>query len=205
MGRAALSAGEQRRFAGVGQADQAGLGDQPEFEFDPALLAGRARRCDARRAARRGDEVHVALAALPPCAIDRALARHHQVGEHLAAFLVEDHRARRHSHHEVAAGMAVLLLAAARFAVARDQARLVFEIEQRREPLVDLEDHVAAAAAVAAGRTAEGTILFAQERDRAVAAFAGVHEDPRFIDKRTSSLIEVLSDRPRDGTISEQH
>jgi hypothetical protein len=121
---------------------------------------------------------------------DRARPRHHEIGKHLAAFLVEDHRARRHSHHEVAAGMAVLLFAAARLSVARDQARVVFEIEQRREPLVDLEDHVAAAAAVAAGRSAEGAILFAQKRDRAVAAFAGGHEDPRFIDELHRSKVQ---------------
>src|SRR5690348_8532796 len=135
--------------------------------------------------------MHVALAACAAARNDRPLARHHEVGKHFAAVLVENHRARRHAHHHIAAGMAVLLLAAPGFSVARDQTRVVFEIEQSRETLVNLENHVAAAPAVAPGGAAEGTILLAQERDRAVTPLAGRHEDPRFIDElhRTSLLM----------------
>src|SRR5208282_5540038 len=81
------------------------------------------------------------------------------------------------------AGAAVLILAAAGSAVTRDQPRLVLEVEQRGHALVDFEDHVAAAPAVAACGAAEGPVLFAQECNRTVAALAGVHVDSGLIDE----------------------
>ena len=178
--------GEQRRLAGVGKSDQAGLGDQPELQPRPSLLAGAAGSRDSRRAPRRGGEVHIAAAARAAVRDHLALGRPHEIGDHraiVAVAVVEDHRARRHFDHQVFTGAAVLILAAAGSAVARDQPRLVLEVQQRGHALVDLEDHVAAAPAVAAGGAAEGPVLFAQECDRTVAALAGVHEDSGLVDE----------------------
>ena len=79
--------------------------------------------------------------------------------------------------------MSILLLAAAGFAVARDQARLVLEIEQRGHALVDFKDNAAAAPTVATRGTAKGPILLAQESDRTVATLAGLHVNSGFVDK----------------------
>ena len=66
----------------------------------------------------------------------------------------------------------------------------VAEVEQRREPLVDDEHDATAVAAVAARRARPGDELLAPERDRAVAAVAGLHVDRGFVD-------EVHGMRPR--------
>ena len=56
--------GEQGRFAGIGQADQPGIGDQLQAQPDPALLAGPALVGAARRAVGRALEMRVAEAAI---------------------------------------------------------------------------------------------------------------------------------------------
>src|SRR5262249_48317264 len=96
---------------------------------------------------------------------------------------VEGESTWRHPHDQVRSVVTILLLAAAGLAVASDQARLVFKIEQGRETLVDLEDNVAASAAVTAGGAAGRAILFAPEGNRAVTALAGLHIDSGFVDK----------------------
>src|SRR5258707_9811047 len=85
----------------------------------------------------------------------RRFTRHHEVRECRAAFLVEHDRAGRDAHDNVVGTVPVLFLAAAGLAVFRDQTRLIFEIEQRRQAFVDLEDYAAAAPAVAARGSAE--------------------------------------------------
>ena len=184
--------GQQRRFARVGKSDQSGLRDQPQLHPDPALLARGARRRDSRRAPRRRREMHVAAAAFAALRDYRRVTRHHEVGERLAALLVEHDRAGRHSHDDVVGAVSVLFLAAAVFAVFRDQPRLILEIEQRRQAFIDLEDYAAAAPAVAARGSAERPILLAQKRDRTVAALPGVHEYPGFIDKSHGGVITIV-------------
>src|SRR5438477_1348349 len=84
--------------------------------------------------------------------------------------------------------MAILLLAAAGFAVASNQSGLVFEIEQSRETFIDLQNHIAAAATVATGGAAKGSKLFTQEGDRAVSALPGMDVDSGFVDKPHSAV-----------------
>ncbi|MGY3645783.1 hypothetical protein ACVWW2_001074 [Bradyrhizobium sp. LM4.3] len=62
LGRADL--GEEGRFAGIGQADEAGIRDQLQPQPDPALFAGLAGIGIARRAVGRGLEMRVAEAAI---------------------------------------------------------------------------------------------------------------------------------------------
>ena len=183
---------QQRRFAGVRKSDQSGLRDQPQLHPDPALLARRSGRRDSRRAAGRRGEVHVAAAAFAALRDHRRVTRHHEVGERLAALLVEHDRAGWHSHDDVVGAVSVLFLAAAVLAVFRDQPRLILEIEQRRQAFIDLEDYAAAAPAVAARGSAERPKLLAQKRDCTVAAFPGVHEYPGFIDKSHGGVITIV-------------
>ena len=178
---------QQGRFTGVGQPDQAGVGDQAQLQPDRALIAARTGCRDSRGAPGGRNKMHISLTAGTAVRDDRLLARHHEVGQLRPVFLVEGEGPGGHPHDEIRAVVAVLLLAAARFAIAGDQARLELEVEEGGEALVDLQNHVAAAAAVAAGGTAEGTILFAQEGNRAVAALAGLNINPGFVDKSHGS------------------
>src|SRR5271156_1319229 len=107
--------------------------------------------------------MHVALAADSALRNYRTLARDHEVGDYFFGRFVGNNRARRNPNDEVVALMTILLLAAAGFAVARDQPRLVLEIEQSRESLIALEDNAPAPASIAARRSAEGAEFFAQE------------------------------------------
>src|SRR5208283_3462623 len=127
--------------------------------------------------------MHIAAATLATLRDYGRVTGHHQVRDRVAALLVEHDRTGRYAHDDIVGAMTVLFLAAAAFAVFRDQARLIFEIEQRRQAFIDLEDYAAAAPAVAARRSAERPEFLAQKRDCTVAALPGVHEYPGFIDK----------------------
>ncbi len=127
--------------------------------------------------------MHIAAAALATLRDHRRITGHHEVRERLAALFLEHDRAGRDAHDDIVGAVPVLFLAAAAFAVFRDQTRLIFEIEQRRQAFIDLEDYAAAAPAIAARRAAERPILLAQKRNSTVAALPGVHEYPGFINK----------------------
>ena len=72
--RGAREAREQRGLAGVGQADEADVGEQPQAELEPAFLARQPALGEAGGLARGGGEALVALAAAAP-ARDMPLAR----------------------------------------------------------------------------------------------------------------------------------
>ena len=127
--------------------------------------------------------MHIAAPALATLRDHRRITRHHQVRERLAAVFVEDDRAGRYPHEDIVGAVPVLFLATSRLAVLRDQPRLIFEIEQRRQAFIDLENYAPTAPAIAARGPAERPILLAQKRNRPIAALPGVHEYPGFINK----------------------
>ena len=71
-------AGEQRRLAGVRQPDQAGVGQQPQTQLEPALLARQPVLGEARRLARGRGEV---LVAAPPASTARDQRRLAALGQ----------------------------------------------------------------------------------------------------------------------------
>src|SRR5207302_9832483 len=80
-------------------------------------------------------------------------------------------------------GVPILVAAAPRLAVARAVLALEAEVEQRGQPLVGLEDDVAAVAAIAARGAAARHELLAPKRYRAGTAVAGFDENFRLIDE----------------------
>ncbi len=82
--------GQQGRLAGVGQADEADVGDQLQAQPDPQLLAGPAGFGVARRAVGGGFELGVAAAAVAALGEHGLLARVGQVGEHRLLVLGQD-------------------------------------------------------------------------------------------------------------------
>ena len=83
----------------------------------------------------------------------------------------------RHLQHDRLAVGAVAILAHAVLALRGLEVLLVAIVDQRVQPVDDLDDHVAAAAAIAAGGPAELDELLAAERHAAVTAVAGADID----------------------------
>ena len=73
-------------------------------------------------------------------------------------------------------------------AVSGDVLALVSEVHQCGHVIVNNENDIAAATAVAAVGAACRNVLFAMECDRTVAAVAGLYRDPCFINKRGSHI-----------------
>ena len=120
---------------------------------------------------------------LPPWATTQRSPCVAQIADQLAGRVVEHLRAGRDAQHDVLAAAPYLSLWRPCSPAARAYSLPVAEVEQRRQPLVDDEDDAAAVAAVAARRARPGDELLAPERDRAVAAVAGLHADRRFVDE----------------------
>ncbi len=166
---------EQRRLARVREPDQPHVGDQLQPQLDPPGLAGEPALGKARRLPGRGGK---ALVAVPPHAAlsdDRALTGLDQVVAPPLEPL--DLSPGRHRHDDVVAARAVALLA---LPVAAAPRPLMGREAQRGEVaprFVADQDHVAAAAAVAAVGPAARHVRLAAERDHAVAAGAGLDVD----------------------------
>ena len=182
---------EQRRLAGIRQADDAGVGEQFQFEFEFAAFAELAIVGEARRLPRRGREMLVAQAAAPAFGDAHLLVGDAQVGEqppHTAvAFEVQldarDQRPDGDAHDQVVAGLTGFIGSLSGLAGFGPELFLIAEVDQRPEFGIGQQQHVAAAAAVAAGRSAFGHVLLTAPRDDSVAALAGRDRDARFVDE----------------------
>ena len=190
LGRA--DRGEERGLAGIGQADQAGIGDQLQAQADGALLAGLAGIGAARRLVGRGFEISVAEAAIAALHQRDALADAREIGEQSFAVLLVDLRADRHLEHHVLAVGAVHVLAHAVAAGLGLEVLLVAVIDQRVEAVDRLDDDIAALAAVAARGAAEFDEFLAPERDAAVAAGAGLHINLGFVEEFHGGSVYVI-------------
>ena len=164
---------QQRGLAGVRQPDEADVGQQLEVQVDAALLAGQAALGDPRRLAGRGLEARVAAPAGAAARDRDLLAGPHEVVARAVPLL--DLRAGRDAHdHRLAVG-AVALRALAVAATVGAEVAAPAEGLQVAQRVVDAQDDVAAAAAVAAVGPALGDVRLAAEREGAVAAGARAH------------------------------
>ena len=82
------------------------------------------------------------------------------------------HRAARHFHDEVLAGVAIHALAHAELSVLGDQPGLIILGDQVVQVVVGFQDDIAAATAVAPARTAFRAVLLALKCDASLAAMA---------------------------------
>jgi hypothetical protein len=113
----------------------------------------------------------------PPLASSVLLAVLQQLGHHLAGLGVGDDGAHRHAQHDVGAGRAELVGAAAGLAVLRLVAARVAVVDQGVDVAVGHRPDAAAAPAVAAVGAAEGDELLAPEAHAAGCHRAGGHVD----------------------------
>ncbi len=192
LGLGAADHRQQGGFAGVGHADDAHVGDQLELQAQPQFLARLALLGHARRLVGGALEGRVAAAAAAAAHDNRLLAVGDQIGDQLVAVAQIDDGAGRHGDDAVLAGPALLVGAAAVAAALRLEMHLVLKGQQRVEAFVGAQDHVAALAAVAAGRTAVRDVFLAAKGDEAVAAVTTFHIDGCFVEKEASFVSHLV-------------
>ena len=168
---------EEGRLAGIGQADDADVGDQLEPEPNPQFLARPAGAVLARGAVGRGLVGGVAAPALAALQKHDALADLGEIGEDMLLVVGKDLGADGNLDHQVLASGAGLVAPGAALAAGRLEMLGVAKVDQRIEALDRLEDDVAALAALAAVRTAIFDIFLAPEADRARPSAARADED----------------------------
>ncbi len=170
---------EQRGLAGVGQADQAGVGEQLEAELDPVLLAAGPALGEAGSLPGRVREALVAVSAAPAVGDDGALPGADQVD---AAAVDRDSLGPRRDQDLVVLPPAPVAVRA--FAVTPLPSPEVLAALQGRQVAprwVADEDDVAAVAAVAAVGSAARDVRLTPERDAAVTAGSALDPDLRAV------------------------
>ena len=183
LGPRPADGGEEGRFAGVGQAHQAGIGQQLEAESDPEFLAispciGAARRPIGRRL-----EVHVAAPAVPAPREQGAGARLGKVGDRQLPRLGEYLRPDRHGENHIGAACAGPARALAVRAPVRLEVLAVAEIDESVQAFDGLGEDRAPVAAIAAVGSAARLIPGAPEADATAAACAALHMNLGLIEK----------------------
>ena len=205
--------GQEGRLAGIGQPDDAGIGDQLEAQPDGALLARLARIGVPRRAVGRGLEMRVAEAAVAAARQHHALADLGQVGEQRLAVLLVDLGAGRHLEHDVVAVRAMAVLAHAVAAVLGLEMLLVAIVDEGVEPVDRLRRSRRRPAAVAAVRPAELDEFLAPERHAAVAAVAGADIDLGLVEElhgacniaRTKERLRCRQSKRARGSVAQRN
>ena len=167
----------------VGQAEQADVGEHPQFEAQVAFFAAFARRALPRRPIGARFEVDVAEAAASALGDQHLLAVVIEIGDDALRILVGDHCADRDMQGDVLAAGAVTVAGGAVLAALGEEFPCVAKLDQRIEVAVGDDIDAAAATAVAAVRSALGLVLLAPERNDAVAAVAGSYVNFGFIDE----------------------
>ena len=149
------------------------------MQLDLALLAGEPHLGEPRHLARRADEAGVAAPAAAAAREANPRVRMGQVGDQIVP--VEHLRADRDADLDVLAVRAVLAGAAAVASLRRGDQLAALERDEVAQIPVGDRDHVAAVAAVAAVGAALRDVLLPPERERAVAAAAGLHLELRAV------------------------
>src|SRR5688572_27701966 len=123
--------GEQGRLPGVRQPDEANVGDEPQLQPDPALLAGLAFLGVLRRLVRGGREVGVAEPAAAAARRHGRLAGGDEVRDQLACRVVEDGGPWWDGEHDILARLPVPAHALAPASGWRAEVMLVLEVAER--------------------------------------------------------------------------
>jgi len=175
--------GQEGGLAGVGQADEAAVGDQFQPQPDGFFLALLAGVGPIRRLVHRALEIGVAEAAVAAFQQADPHARLVQVGDQgLVVFLI-DLGPDRHLQLDVLAVAAMTVTAHAVDAGLGAEVLPVAEVDQGVQSIHRLDPDVTATAAVAAIGSAVFDELLAPERDRAAAAVAGTDVDLALVEK----------------------
>ena len=180
---------QEGALSGVGEPDEADVGDHSEFEANGARLSLFTWLSDRRRAHRRALKAHISLSAEPSARDDEGVFVLFEVFEKKIVIEVEDHSADGNVDHEIAPILTVTLRGAALLSVLSFPHALICELQQTRDVLVSANNDVSPFTAVAAVGTAARDVFFPSEAGAPVAAFTRDDVDSRFINKHKTLLI----------------
>ncbi len=200
---------QQSGLARIGDADDADVGHKLEFELQPLFFAGFALFGQARRLVAGRLEGGIAAAAAAAGRDQRFLALPGQVGHDGACLGLAHKRAGWNRDAQIRTVGAGLVGAAAVDAPFGPIVYLILERCKRIEPGIDIENDVAAPAAVAAVGPPSGDEFFPPERDDAVAAISSFHIDSCFIEKHsvivTTQPVKDKSEKSRGAFVNGLH
>ena len=171
------------RFSGIGQADQADIGDELESQPQGTLDAFLAGIGMARRLVGRGFEMRVAEPAIATARQQEALAFRRQVADQRLVVFLEDLRANRHPENRILAPGAIAVAAHAMRSSLRLVVLLIAIVDQRVEAAHRRDPDIATLAAIAAIGTAELDELLAPEGNTSGAAVARADKDPGLVEE----------------------
>jgi hypothetical protein len=174
---------DERRFSHVGKAHQTDIGKQLQLQANHALLSLPATLGVPRSSVDGSSEMHIAPTTLAAASGTEALAVRAQIHQKIAGLVVVDHGPGRYAQHDVVAPFAVPVLVAAALSGRCMVLVAVTKIEQRRQALVDLENHAATVTAVAARGAALGHKFLAPEGHGAIASVATANTDTGAVDE----------------------
>ena len=175
-----------RRLSDVRKTDKTYVGEHFEFKLKIALLALRALFCEHRHLPRRRCKMTVAPAAATSATAYKGFVVRH-IFDYLSGGGVLYERSCRNFYFKVFARRAVKLRSASGQTVCGGEFALISESEQGIAALVDLENYIAAATAVASVGAAVADVLFAPERNGTVAAVACLDVYSYYINKHQSA------------------
>jgi hypothetical protein len=191
---------DQRALAGVGQAEQADIGKDAQFEVDLEFFTLVALGALTRGAVGRRLEMGVAKATLAALGKQHLFVVHVEVGQHFAGVEVGDDGADRHAQHDVVATLAVTVGAAAVLAALAKELAGVAVIDQGIDVAVGNDVHAAALAAIATVGATHRDVFLAAESGDAVAAVASFNVDLCFVDElHFFRLLKLKSPIQRTG------
>ena len=180
---------KEGRLSGIREADKRDVSHHFQLKRHIELKRRLARLAVLRRLVRRRREIHISAPAASAAKDRDALCVAGEVRDDLAGVLLAHNRALRDLEDNVGAICAVAAALAALLAVLRAELISVSVVKERVHGLVDLENHAAAAASVAAVRPAVRDKLLAPEGDMAVSALAGANMNSCEISKHKSHLV----------------
>src|SRR2546429_48183 len=172
-------------LAGVGEPDDADVGEELELEVKPPLRAGPSEVSAPRRPVGRGREACVAPPTPRTADGEDPLAGRGQVPEALAGVAVGDDGAEGDPEDEITAARAVTVRPLAVLAALGVVVALVVVVEERGQRGIGFEPDAAAVAAVAAVGAAAGNVLLTAEADTAGAPIAALDENIDLVDEHT--------------------
>ena len=175
--------GYEGGFTGVGEADEAHLGEELQFEPDMPLFSCPSLLGKARRLATRGGEVHVPLPAVSTPGHHAAIPVAREIVEDLAAIPVSHLSPDRDQEGQVRTAFSRLLLTPAMGTSGRPEMSLEVKIEEGLLGIRSLEDHITALAAVTAVGTAPRHELFTSEAQAPITTIAAPNVNIDLVDK----------------------
>ena len=183
LGPGGGDAGDEGRFADIREADDSDIGQELEFQRDPALLTRDAGLGEARGLAGSGGEPRVAAATHSALRDDEEAPVGRQIGEKVPRIRVPDERAHRNDDFHI---LGILARPLASFAVTAVFGHVVLaelEIEEGAPAEGGAEDHISPMAAVAAVRSSAGDELLPPEADAAASTVARLDVNLRLVDE----------------------